>query len=426
MSKTIDKLWAFRQAPFRGMLAPLTIADFRKLWAGNAVWWGTRFMEFIVIGWLVLDLTDSPLQVAAMGFYRSIPFLIVGFLSGPVIDQLGRRKTILIAQLANWLITSTIAILLWFDVLALWQLAVGSFLMGVAWSIDWPARRSFVPDLVGKTRTVDALLLENFGQNIARIAGPYFGGILIDSFGPRGAFATMAILSGLTFVILLSLSDQPVPRNTSAAQTSPFTTIREGLSYVRHSQPIMGALTITVIMNFLVFPYVTQLPVFARDVLGQGPTGLGTLGAASGLGAFLGLFIINRVRQYFSNGWIFIVGTCFQSMVLFAFAASEVYALSFALLFLAGIGQSCFGIMQSSIILLAASDEMRSRAMGTLVLAIGAGPLGQLEIGALAESLGAPLAVRIHTGIATLAIIITAFALPGLRQPPASENRSNA
>ena len=89
---------SFRPELFQGSLAPLTLADFRRLFVSNYLWWGTRFMEFIVVGWLVLELTDSAWQVAVIGFYRSAPSLIIGFVSGPIIDRVGRRKIILAGQ----------------------------------------------------------------------------------------------------------------------------------------------------------------------------------------------------------------------------------------------------------------------------------------------------------------------------------------
>lgn len=422
MTKSLITYW--RSARL-GILSPLDIPDFRRLWIANSLWWAARFMESIVVGWLVLEITDSALQVAAMGFYRSIPFLIVGFVSGPVVDYLGRRTTILLSQATTVLIIAIIALLLWFDALALWHLGLGSFLMGVAWSLDWPSRRSFVPDLVGKNRTVDALLLENFAQNIARIAGPFAGGILIASFGAKGAFMALAVLSAITLYILVGISRPTARPKTKVAQTSPWANIIEGLRYVRKSPPILGSLLITVVMNLLVFPYVSLLPVFARDVLGQGPTGLGVLGAAAGIGAFLGLIIINRLRERISLGWIFAVGSGMQAITLLIFSFSAVYGLSFSMLLLSGIGQACFGIMQSSIILLAASDEMRSRAMGTLVLAIGAGPFGQLEIGSLAEAIGAPLALRLHTSLAIVLIAVITVLLPDLRHKTYANSERN-
>lgn len=407
---------------FHGVLAPLNNSDFCLLISSNFPWWTTRFMEMTVVGWLVLDMTNSPWQVSVIGFYRSVPFLVAGFWAGSIIDSLGRRRVIIYAQAVSTLSSSMIMALLWLDRLAFWQLAVSVAIICLSWSLDWPARRTYMPDLVGKDQTVEALLLENLMQNIARILGPFLGGFLIAAIRVEGAYTVLAALAGVTLLLLLGLSKQPLP-HTHKVHSSPWQEMAEGWRYAWHNQPILGVLLITMIMNLWVFPYMLLLPVFARDVLGQGPAGLGILGAGAGIGAFVGLVLINRLRHVISPGWIFGLGSLSQAIAIFLFSTSTNFTLSLILLILSGLGQACFGTMQSSIMLLAASDEMRSRMMGALVLAIGTGPLGQLEVGAMAELLGAPLAVGGHALIAVLSILGTIGVLPRFRQKLEPEER---
>jgi|TARA_B110000495_G_C22485647_1_gene299566 predicted MFS family arabinose efflux permease len=160
-------------------------------------------------------------------------------------------------------------------------------------------------------------------------------------------------------------------------------------------------------MNVWAFPYMSLLPVFARDILGLGPTGLGWLGAAHGIGASLGLLLVNWGRRYLSNEWLFTFGSLFLCVGLIAFSVSYSYKWSLILMFCSGLGQAGFSIMQSSIILVEAPDEMRGQAMGALVLAIGMGPFGRLQSGAMADLWGAPFAVgsmAVCAGLATLAV----------------------
>lgn len=394
----------------------LTIPDFRRLALSNFLWWQANLMEQVVLGWLVLELTDSAWLVALAGFARSAPYLISGFISGLVIDRFGRRKIILAAQSCNTAIYGIIAALLWLDQLTFWHLLVGALAAGTAWSLDWPARRSLVPDLVGKERTIDAMLVENFVQNFSRILGPFAGGLLIAILGAQGCYWALTGISTLTLVVLNGLAHRPIPQSALPIRRSPFATAKEGLKYVRSNEPILAVLLITAFMNMLAFPYMTLLPVFARDVLNQGPVGLGILGAGNGIGAFLGLLVINQLRHRVNPGWIFGIGSCFQALAILCFATSTFFGLSLALLICSGLGQACFSTMQSSIILLSSSDEMRSRAMGTLVLAIGAGPLGRLQAGALAQSFGAPFAVMLQAILAVMLVGVVIVKLPGLRQ----------
>ena len=402
-------------SPRPGLLAPLSIPDYRRLLASNALWWQAMWMEMIVIGWLVLELTDSPWQVALVLFYGSVPRLIWGVLSGAVVDRVGRRRIILTCQTVNLLGSGTIALLLWMGQLAFWHLCAATFVVGTAWAFDWPARRSYMPDLVGKARTVDAMLLENFAQIFSRILGPFSGGVLIDTLGPKGCYTVLVGISVVALLILTRLSPAARPTNARPVRHA-LRDIAEGFRYVRRHEAIFGTFLMTVIMNNLSFPYMTLLPVFARDVLGQGATGLGILGTAYGVGALIGLIIINFVRRRISSGVIFGFGSAIQPIALLAFAYSTVFELSMGLLICAGIGQAAFSVMQSSIVLVNASDEMRSRAMGSIVIGIGAGPPGKLQIGALAEAFGAPIALGAQSSVCIVAVFAIALLMPGLRR----------
>jgi MFS family permease len=407
----------------QGFFSPLRNADFRQLLGSNALWWVSAFMETLVFGWLVLEMTNSPWTVALVGFCRSLPFLLFGFMGGTVADRFGRRRVIVTAQAVNFVVYVGLWNAIFFDVLQIWHLAVGAMAIGSAWSFDWPARRALLPDLVGKRMTVEAMLLENFVQGCSRILGPFIAGLLLASTGPLGCISLMMVLSGMALISVRQLSKQQIPRENKRPLVSPWSIVGQTLRYVGNSQAILGVILITVVLNMLMIPYMTLLPVFARDVLGQGPVGLGLLSTASGIGSFIGLFLTNHLRRYLSNGWILVGGTFGIALALVVFSQSVVYELSWSMLFFAGMGQACFSIMQSSIILLTASDEMRGQTMGVLVLAIGSDPVGKLITGAMAESAGAPMAVGIQAGVAAVLLFAIGVLLPGLRARPMESHK---
>lgn len=369
-------------------------------------------MEMIVIGWLVLDITNSAWLVALVGFFRSAPFLIAGFIGGPLTDRYGRKAVIQSTQAISMLVYAMIAILVFGGLVELWHLSILSFILGVGWALEFPARRSLIPDIVGKDRTVDALLLESTVQGISRIVGPTLAGGLIARYGPEGCFAFMTGLSLFALIGVLALNQQPILASVNGGSESTWQTIFDGLHYVARHQGILAIVLVTVVMNLLIFPYVSLMPVFARDILGQGPQGLGALGTATGIGAFIGLILINYFRRWINIGRIFIIGTIGQCIGLALFAMSTIFLLSWFLLICAGIGQACFAILQSSIVLVSSSDEMRSRAMATVVLAIGADPIGKIQIGLLAENLGAPYALGMQAVVAAALVGAVALLLP--------------
>ncbi|MCB0129185.1 MAG: MFS transporter, partial [Caldilineaceae bacterium] len=173
--------------------------------------------------------------------------------------------------------------------------------------------------------------------------------------------------------------------------------------------------------NILIFPSVSLLPVFARDVLERGPVGLGLLSAGHSIGTFAGLFLVHQIRGRMPINRIFILGALLECCALTVFALSPVYALSWLMLFCTGMGQAGFHTMRSVILLTEASDEMRGRAMSTIVLTQGPGLPGELQTGLLAERIGAPLTVGLQAGAAALLTGLITAALPALRHARADK-----
>ena len=410
--------------PESGIRTTLANTDYRLLLGSSTLWWLAHYMEMIVLGWLVLEITDSAGLVGLVGFCRSIPSLLVGGFGGLLADRIGRRPLVIASQTLTFFMYATVAVLLAVGLLAIWHLVVIALTLGCAWAMDWPTRRALIPDLVGRPRVVDALMLENLGMSIARALGPLLAGLVLDAFDVLGCFLTQSGLSAISLLLLRALSRQPIPRTSSPTSASPLAQIRDSVLYVRQNQSILAVTLITMIMNMLAFPYMNFLPVFARDVLNQGPVGLGYLGASVGIGNVFGLFLVNWARRFTSPGWIFIAGTLLHCMALLTFTTSSVFAVSWALLLLVGIGHACFGIMQSSIVLLAAADERRGQAMGAIAVAIGAGPFGRLQTGVLADAFGAPLAVGAEVALAALLVAAVAATLPELRQVDSSSEKA--
>lgn len=398
-------------------LAPLRNRDFLLLWLANGLWWQAMWTEQIVFGWLALDLTNSAWWVALLGFFRSVPMLFLGPLSAAITDRFKRRSLILGAQSCGTAGYAILVLLSWQGRLEYWHLASVALANGICWSVDWPTRRAIVPDLVGKARVVEAMMLENIIQGLTRVAGPLGAGSLLALIGTQGGLVTLTSMGVAGVMLVMAIGTRSRAPVAPGGLRSSWAQMGEGLRYVRRHPRIFGVVVVTAIMNAWTFPFMGLLPVFARDVLGQGPMGLGMLGAASGAGALIGLVGVNLSRRWFSNEWLFGGGSALACLGVVCFACSSSFQLSLALMMLSGVGQAGFSIMQSAITLVEASDDMRSRAMGAVVLAIGAAPLGQLQSGAMATAWGAPLASGVLAATAMLATLATLFLLPGFTRP---------
>jgi MFS family permease len=136
----------------QGAFSVLDRIDYRRLLAGTVIWWQCFYMEMVVLGWLVFDLSNSARIVSLVGFCRTLPLILISLFSGPIIDYFGRRRVVIAAQSANLSAYMAIVMLLWSGRAAPWNIAIVAFCLGSAWAIDWPTRRSLVPDILGKER----------------------------------------------------------------------------------------------------------------------------------------------------------------------------------------------------------------------------------------------------------------------------------
>lgn len=399
-----------RFAPLETFQSP----GYRYLWSASLLWNQARWMDRVVIGWVVLEMTNSAWNLAIVEALRWLPLLIFGLMGGAVADRIDRRWVLIGAQGLALMVCSAAAVLLALGVFTFGLAAIATFLLGVQWAVDWPTRRSLIPDLVGRRLTLNAVALEALSQNVTRIVGPLLAGVLIDFWSPAAAFACMA---GLYVVEIFLLVRMPLRVTSRPPASGPVLRyLRDGLASIRTSQPIVGVLLISVFMNVLVFPYQQLLPVFARDVLHVDAVGLGALSSAAGIGSVLGaLAIITSVRIP-RSGQLFWMGSAMMSVCLAAFAVSEQFGMALVLLALSGVGQAAFAALQTTIVLSTATDQLRGRAMGALTLAIGTTPFGSLEIGALAVAIGAPLAMALNAGACALLVTAVALRLPRFRK----------
>jgi MFS family permease len=415
-----------RPQPSESSWALLKNRNFRWLLTANNLWWLTFGFESPVIGWLALDLTDSPGHVALLGFFRSALVPVVGLFAGLICDRIGRKRAMVASQCVGLAAATTLAVILWLDALEFWHLAVVSLASGGSWTLGWTARRSLLPDVVGKSRTVDGLLFDNFSQTISLTLGPIAGGAVMELAGTQAAYTVLVGIAAFAVIAVLRVAVARSEHEENHQDATPWGHMADSIRYVRKTPSILGAFLITVALNLFAFPCMVLLPVFARDIFRQGPIGLGVLSGADGIGALLGLLVIVWMRRSLPHGWIFIFGSMLLPMTLIAFSACGSFPLAVVVLVFSGVARALFSVMQNSIVLLTASDEMRSRAVGAIVLAIGAGPPGRLQIGALANAFGSPVAVGISAAVAALATIVIAALVPGLRRAgPPGEHRED-
>ena len=376
-------------------------------------------MWLLTSGFLVLRFTDSAFLTQMVGVAATASIIPVGLTIGVVADSFDRRKILLFGLVVNTglaLIASALALA---GVLAAWHLIVLTGILGCVIVSDQVTRRVFVSDIVPRDRLAQAIALDAFGMTSGIMMGPLLAGTLLDivpsskDFNLVFVYALMAACFFIALLFMRHTQPQVVTRPSGLTLRSTFRSLGEGFRLVAGSRAIIGLFGITFLINLAYFSHQPLIPVFAEKVLDVGPTALGALASAGGLGALTGLVFIASRRHIERKSKYYYGGTLTALVFLFVFAASNTYLAAFVALLLAGAGVSGFTSMQSTLILLSTPDAARGRVLGIQSIVIGVAPLGLLLVGAAAEFLGPGAAVR---GVAAGGFVLTGLWVIGAKQ----------
>ena len=388
---------------------------FQLLWPANFFSYISRWMQMTLLVWLVLEETGSPFLVALVGFFGMIPLLLFGAIGGVLADRIDRRKLIRSTQLLNLAAGLFMLFMLVSGTEEVWHAYVVVLVSGLGWAFDMPARRSIVLDVTGRVGVTNAMALDSVGMHASRMIGPALAGILIQVVGIIGGYVVIVALYlvSLCFLTVLKLP----PREIVPTSHSVIRNLVEGFIYAKTNRVILATVVVTVLMNLLLFPYMQMVPVIARETLNVGAGLMGILMGADGLGAIIGSIAIASFGQLRYHGRVYLGGSMIGLVLVLAFAASQWFAVSLPVLILLGLGTAGFGTMQSTIIVISASDDMRGRALGVISLAIGAGPVGALLIGLVAETTSPATGIAIFAILGILSLSLVTLVMPELRAP---------
>ncbi len=394
--------------------AALRHRGFRLLWTASLLSSTGRWADMVVLGWLTLELTDSPLMVgivtgSKMAGYVTAPFL------GVVADRMDRRLLLIVAAVVNLAVAAAMLLLFVSGWLELWHVIALALVSSLTWALDNPARNALVPDLVGKENLTNAIALNAVALEITVVVGPALGGLLIPTLGMSGAYALIAAIFLVDVVVLLRMDS--VKQALSQVHESPGASLIGGLAYVWRNQTLLMLMVIAFVLNLLAAPYrYAFMPLFARDILNAGATGYGMLTAMAGVGALVaGLWVVSLGNFGRKGRWL--AWNAFAwPVALLLFAWSTSYALSMALVFVAGLTQAITWTVIATLILSNTAQSMRGRVMGLRTGVVVSLPLGNLLAGAAAERLGAPMAQSAYAVAAMLLMLAIVMLVPSVRR----------
>jgi predicted MFS family arabinose efflux permease len=390
----------------RRTASALTSRDFRVLWAGACTSSIGTWMQKVAQSWLVLTLTGSPFYLGLDAFLGEMPILLLVLVGGVVADRRDRRKILLVSQYVQMSTAFALAVLVYFDVVRIWEILALSCITGTAQAFGSPAYQSLLPMLVRRDEMPNAIALNSIQFNLARIIGPLLAGVALASLGSAACFA----LNGLSFlVVIASLMSLHVVSTPAAITRSVRDELRGGLAFVRRHDAIRSFMFLAFCTALLGSPVLTLLPVMVQKVFHQGAGGFAWMMAFSGAGSVLGALIVAWLGRSSRMARTALTLQGLLGLLLVAFAASRVLPLSYALLFLGSIAMMMVFSLLTSLVQLEAPDEMRGRVMSIYTMAFRGGmPLGSIAAGSLAARTSAPAALM-TTGV-LLTIIVGVFA----------------
>jgi MFS family permease len=386
--------------PFRA----LGHRDFRLFWSGQLVSLVGTWMQSVGQSWLVLELTHSPFRLGLIGALQFTPVLFLSFLAGAVTDRFPKRLLVLGTQLSLMCVAFTLALLVGARVIQYWHVAVLATCIGVVNTLDMPARQSLIAEIVGPSDLVNAIALNSAMFNGARIVGPAIGGLLIARYGVAIAF----LLNGASFLAVIA--SLLAMRAEAPARVHRGTTlwgeIADGLRYVAGSPVIGLVLSLVLAVSLFTLNHNVMVPLFAREVLGEGVHGFGFLMSALGAGAMTGALALALLGRDRVSLGVIVVSALVVTAGIFSLAAIRRFGPAAAVLFAVGVGQIVFLASCNSTVQLGVPSELRGRVMSVYVMVFaGVTPAGALLIGSMSEAFGVPAACLTAGGLGLTAVL---------------------
>jgi MFS family permease len=390
----------------RRTFAALRHRNFRLFWFSQLLSLTGTWMHTVALGWLVLELTGQPFWLGAVGAAGTLPVLAFSLLGGVAADRFPKRSLLIATQSVSALLALALGLLAHAGLIQVWHVVVIALLLGTANALDLPARQSFIVEMVGREDLLNAIALNSFTFNVARVLGPAVAGVIVAAAGTTACFLVNAA-SFVPVVAALALM-RGLAAAPRASGLSVAAHLREGFAYAARERRFQGLIALVAAGSFFGFPCITLLPAFARDVLHTDARGYGMLMAVTGVGAIVSvLWLAARQRSGVGGGVVVGAGLAFGAS-LALFAASRSFATAVPLLALAGAGMVAQAATANTLVQSMVPDELRGRLMSIFTLVMmGMMPLGNILIGALAHLIGTMAAVAVF-GVALCAAVVLA------------------
>jgi MFS family permease len=388
--------------------AALRHRDFRLLWLGQIVSVTGSQMQLVAINWHVWLLTKSPMALGLVGLFRGAPIIMCSLVGGVVADAMDRKRLMMTTQSVMLLNAGALVIVTVAGLTHVWPIYLLTAISSAASAFDTPARQALMPKLVPERDFPNAVSLALIVFQIAMIAGPSLAGFLLASHGPAIVYGANAVSFLAVILALVAMRASGRPATGERHSEVSLAALAEGLKFVWRTPVIVQTMTLDFAATF--FASATALmPIFADRILNVGAHGYGFLSAAPAAGAVITGLVMARIGTFRRQGKLVIASVAVFGLATIGFGFSRIYWLSLLMLALTGAADTVSTVLRQTIRQLATPDYLRGRMTSiNMVFFMGGPQLGEVEAGAVAALIGAPLSV-VTGGIGS--VLAAVFAL---------------
>lgn len=410
-----------RTLNLKAALRALSYRNYRLFFTGQAVSLIGTWMTRMASSWLVYRLTDDPWMLGVVGFASLAPAFLLAPFAGVWVDRSHNLKRLIILTQAAGMLQSIGLVIVAWGPFTPDQIVLGMILLniyqGLVNSFDIPARQAFLPLMISHPGDLaNGVALNSTLFHMARLIGPTLAGLLVALVGEGGCFLADAVsYIGVLMALMAMRMERLAP--SKAPKERMGRSIMEGWRYAYRYEPIRTVLTLVAAVSFLGLPYNVLLPVYAREILNGGPSALGFLTGASGLGAMVGALALARRESIRGIGRMIVWAGVLFSVALLAFAYSRNFALSLVLMAGVGFGMIIQSAACNTIVQTIVAPDKRGRVMSLYSMAfMGMAPFGGLAVGYFAGRFTTPPTLAVCALGCALSTAYFAWRLPAIRE----------
>ena len=358
-------------------------------------------MQAVAVAWLVYDLTGSAFALGMVGLAQFVPALVLALVVGHVADRYDRPRIVRACQAAQCLTVAALALGAISGGLTLMAIFAAIVTLGASRAFEMPTMQALLPNLVPPSVLPRAVAGSASANQTAVIVGPAIGGFLYAG----GATVVFVASATLFFIAALLIAQvRPVTKQQASKEPASFRTLFGGIGFIASRPAVLGAISLD-LFAVLLGGVVALLPIYARDILEIGPSGLGMLRSAPAVGALAMSILLARFPLQHRVGLIMFGGVAVYGLATIVFAVSAWFPLSLAALAVLGAADMVSVVIRVSLIQLETPDDMRGRVSAVNSVFIGgSNQLGDFRAGVTAEAFGA-VAAALVGGIGTLIVV---------------------